>query len=247
MKERLQDRKTDWEKVREVVEKEVRGTEEEWKRARDNEDVEDMARIMEETMRKGVYEGTPVEKPTWRSKKWFDDEVNEKRKEMVKIKRWRKGRSRWERNEEDEEWKKKREEYMRLIRKKKKEMSDKYVEEAESNEAMWAVWRMTRKNRFAKTPTLRKGETRAVKFEEKEELLRKVLFQEETKTDEQHERWEKRERVEISEQQVRQAFRKMGGLKAPGKDEIVVKAIKETMEIIGERLREIYQLAVNCG
>lgn len=60
IKERLQYRKTDWEKVREKVEEGVRGTEEEWKRARDNEDHENVAEILEGVLSGGVYEATPV-------------------------------------------------------------------------------------------------------------------------------------------------------------------------------------------
>lgn len=206
-----------------------------------------MAGILETTLRESIAKGTPVERASWRSKKWFDGEVRERREEMTKMKRWRKGRTREQGEEENEEWKKKRNSYFRLIRKKKKEMWDKWVEEAETNKAMWGVWRLTTKNRIAKTTTLEKEGKRAVTFAEKEEMLRATLFQHETADDEEWTRKRKGERVEMTIEQVRKAFKNMGGLKAPGKDEIVVKAIKERMEVIGERLREVYQLSLNKG
>lgn len=84
-------------------------------------------------------------------------------------------------------------------------------------------------------------------FEEKEKMLRKALFQQAEKCDEVWEQKEGGEGVVITEQQVRAAFRSMGGMKAPGKDEIIVNAVKETMDILGERLKETYQVAINNG
>lgn len=167
-KKRLQYRTSEWDVVKVIVTAAVKRTEEEWKRAKDSKDHEEMANLLEEILKEGIYEGTPVERASWRSKKWFDEEVSEKRKEMVKMKRWRKGRLDQQRGEEDNKWKKKRNKYFRVVREKKKKMWDKCVEEAETNEAMWEVWRTTKKNRFAKTPMLKEGEERAVTFEKKE-------------------------------------------------------------------------------
>lgn len=82
IKERLQYRRTRWEEVREEVEKAVHETKEEWKSAKDKRDHQTMVTILEEVLRKGIYKGTPVERMSWRSKKWFDEEVKDKRKEM---------------------------------------------------------------------------------------------------------------------------------------------------------------------
>lgn len=130
--------------------------------------------------------------------------------------------------------------------KNKKGMWDKWVEEAESNEAMWGVWRLTRKNRFAKTPTLRKGNVRAVTLADKERILRQKLFPKETDNDEERSGMEG-EKVNVTIEQVKRAFRGMRGMKAPGQDKIIVKVIKETGEVLGEGIRETYQLAINNG
>lgn len=66
--------------------------EEEWKRAKDTEDDNTMARILRETLQKGINEGLPKTKTTWKSKAWFNQEVKEKRREMGAARRWKQGR-----------------------------------------------------------------------------------------------------------------------------------------------------------
>lgn len=76
-------------------------------------------------------------------------------------------------------------------------------------------------------------------------MLRKKLFQEEWKNDD---RWERKEgdgEEVVTIGQVRETFKNMGGMKASGKDEIIVKAIRETTESVGERIRETFQTAMN--
>lgn len=51
----------------------------------------------------------------------------------------------------------------------------------------------------------------------------------------------------MTRQEVHQAFAKSGPLKGPGQDEIIVKAVKETIEELGERIRETYDTALNNG
>lgn len=56
---KLQYSKSNWETVRKEVQETIDRTKEEWKRARNNGDVEEMARIIEQNVEEGVEKGTP--------------------------------------------------------------------------------------------------------------------------------------------------------------------------------------------
>lgn len=130
-------RKADWNKVREQLRGEMWRSEEQWKKARENEDDKAMARIMREGLNKAICEGVPKTRTTWRSKAWFDEEVKEKRRKLAEAGRWKRGKRWCWREGTEKAWKENRTEYFQTIRRKKKEKWDEYIEEASSNEAVW--------------------------------------------------------------------------------------------------------------
>lgn len=173
--------------------------------------------------------------------------MKEKRKKLGRIGRWRKERRREWKEEEDKEWKKERNELFRMILAKKKEMLDSFAEEATDCEAMWGLWRMTSKNQFVKTPTLKHQETRAVSFEQKEELQRERLFPTPVEDNGGPREGNGNKRTVMCEAMIQRVFKAIGNFKAPGEDEIAVKAVKETMEEMKERIQETYQTATDQG
>lgn len=96
-------------------------------------------------------------------------------------------------------------------------------------------------------PTLEEEGTSDTTGKEKEDILRARLFPAAPEHDEEGRKQEEGEKEKISLEEVRRAYRNMGGQKAPGEDKIVVKAIKETMECLREWIRQLYESALNNG
>jgi hypothetical protein len=108
---------------------------EKWKRVRDEEDIDEMVRILERSILKWMQEGIPKSRKTWRSKNWFDKEVKDKHKEMAKAGKW-KSKDYGVHQQRVMQWKKKRNEYFKMIRKKKKEKWVEYLKGANSGKEM---------------------------------------------------------------------------------------------------------------
>lgn len=115
METRWKVQESDWDKVKGKCEEKKRTRATEWANNIQQQQWDNLADMLTEIIRQGVEAGTPKARQCWRSKKWFDTEVKEKRKGLARAKRWEKGGGQVQGREE---WKKERNEYVRLIRKK---------------------------------------------------------------------------------------------------------------------------------
>lgn len=206
-----------------------------------------MAKILRETIQASIEAGTSRTKPTWKSKKWFDEEVWEKRKELSKLGRWGRRKRKEGRPKDEEELRAKKNTYFRKIREKKKDIWNEFVEGATTSEAVWGVWRMSIKGRTQEMPTLKHNGRVHTTFQEKEAILREHLFPRAPESDEKEDPAGKEKRAEVSLEEVQQAFKRAGRLKVPEDDEIVIMAIWETMPLVEQRIRETYETALNNG
>lgn len=82
---------------------------EEWKRAKDNRDEENMASLLRDTFKEAIDKEIAKGKASWRGKNWFDGELREKRREVSEMKRWGR-RTEWSTEGVREQWKRKRNE-----------------------------------------------------------------------------------------------------------------------------------------
>ncbi|KAH8146911.1 uncharacterized protein LAJ45_08990 [Morchella importuna] len=224
-------RKADWKKAIDAAREQRTRLREEWKRAQDNEDMDDMAKIIETIILAAIEEGVPKTRRSWRSKKWFDQAVKEKRKRMARSRRWcRVGERESEEAETRRaEWRLKRNDYFREIRKKKKECWYKFVGEAEGND-LWGVWRLVCKKRYAKTPTIEHENTTVVTFKEKEKIFIKQLFPKapnDTDSVRTAPQYDELPKYTLTEEEVGAAIWKQGAYKTPGPDRICFIALKE--------------------
>lgn len=106
---------------------------------------------------------------------------------------------------------------------------------------------MATKSKHEKTLTLQLNGTKFTTFKEKEKVLREKLFPKAPKADEEREQRETKGRLEVTREETWSDFQGAGPFKAPGKDEIVVQAITETLNLTEERIRETYQTSINNG
>jgi hypothetical protein len=196
---------------------------------------------------KAVDETTPRKKQSPFSKRWWNDELTQLRKETNR----RRNRYRRSRNELDkEEWKNKLEEYEHEMKRAKEKMWRDFVEEA-NERTIWTVKKYIDSTPTpAYIPTL--NNENATSNEEKATAFRETFFPPPPRANLSDIRsTEYPQPVEcattITLRQIQRAVNKLAPNKAPGPDEIQNIVLKKTLATSQHHIHALAQTSFNTG
>lgn len=126
-------------------------------------------------------------------------------------------------------------------------MWNKDIEKRMSSEELLGVWKTTTRRVDQRIPTLEENGAKYTTTKENKEILGARRFPTAAEHDEEGREKEEGEKERISMAEARKAYKNMWGLKAPVEVRIVVKAMKGTMECLGEWIRKLYKTSRNNG
>ena len=137
-----------------------------------DQQLEQAAEILRDTLQQAAIQSIPLKKPSIRSKAWWTEQLTTKRKEMAKHKRlWKSTRQLvfWE------QFKQKRNEYFRLIQNTKQSHWHNFLETADGQN-LFTAYKYTKPRRVEKTPTLVLDGVLASDFTTKCDIFRTAMF-----------------------------------------------------------------------
>lgn len=222
-------------------------------RRRDLEDnLEKATSLFQRNIILAVERSTPILKITPRSKIWWNEKIEETRKEMLRQKRV------WKLNRSQKEWetfKTKRNKHFKEIRSAKEKSWVDFLENAKDKEIFLAL-NFSKPRKIQKMPNLEFENNTASNFQEKAGLLRKALFPPPPSYQEDNTNLGFVEKVinkklitwkKIKNREIREAIFTSNSKKAPGPDGINFLCLKRAYEIIPERFNNLFSKLLNNG
>src|SRR5437588_172648 len=184
----------------------------------------------------------PPKKTTVRSKPWWSQEIDEKRKIMHhRWREWKETRTTPARNQFNAV----RNYFYTTIREAKSKNWDDFLQSARGKEVFTAR-RYTKSRRVDPTPDITIGEEKAKTFKEKAQLFRKALFPPPPTLDIQEDEYELPTRrlpwPRLTQREIRNAIISSSSTKAPGPDGLGFECIKMAYRAIPDYFHTLYEV-----
>jgi hypothetical protein len=168
-------KKADWGKFAQTLQESAelqKGRIEQLLRANTDVSREQAACLLRDLILEANSRSIPYRRPSPRSKSWWNDEITAKRREMASA------RNDWKATRSEHDWitfKSFRNRYFRSIRQAKSDSWKEFLQGA-VGKSVFHAYRYTKPRRVERTPILRHEGREVIKFGEKCELLRTVMF-----------------------------------------------------------------------
>ena len=248
--ERWNWKKADWDAFTKTLRDTAEATKEVWTQLHEcggYENLESSAVYLTRMIQTATALHVPPKKTTVRSKPWWSQEIDEKRKIMHhRWREWKETRTTPARNQFNAV----RNSFYTTIREAKSKNWDDFLQSARGKEVFTAM-RYTKPRRVDPTPDITLGEEKAKTFKEKAQLFRKALFPPPPTLDIQEDEYELPTRrlpwPRLTQREIRNAIISSSSTKAPGPDGLGFECIKMAYRAIPDYFHTLYEVLLRYG